>query len=50
MFTKLISALKATRRTIVFTDGPAARILEAAGRLIKAELVTVILIGNVVEV
>ena len=27
MFTKLIDALKATRRTIVFTEGPDARIL-----------------------
>ena len=25
MFTKLIDALKATRRTIVFTEGPDAR-------------------------
>ena len=32
MFTKLIDALKATRRTIVFTEGPDARILEAADR------------------
>ena len=29
MFTKLIDALKAPRRTIVFTEGPDARILEA---------------------
>ena len=38
MFTKLISALKATRRTIVFTEGPDARILEAADRLIQMAL------------
>ena len=50
MFTKLIDALKATRRTIVFTEGPDARILEAADRLIKDDLMTVILIGNVDEV
>ena len=50
MFTKLISALKATRRTIVFTEGPDARILEAADRLIKDDLMNVILIGNVDEV
>ena len=50
MFTKLISALKATRRTIVFTEGPDARILEAADRLIKDDLMDVILIGNVDEV
>ena len=47
MFTKLIDALKATRRTIVFTEGPDARILEAADRLIKDDLMNVILIGNV---
>ena len=50
MFTKLIDALKATRRTIVFTEGPDARILEAADRLIKDNLMNVILIGNVDEV
>ena len=49
MFTKLIDALKATRRTIVFTEGPDARILEAADRLIKDDLMNVILIGNVDE-
>ena len=50
MFTKLLEALKATRRTIVFTEGPDARILEAADRLIKDDLMDVILIGNVDEV
>ena len=50
MFTKLISALKATRRTIVFTDGPDARILEATDRLLKEDLMDVILIGNEAEV
>ena len=50
MFTKLIDALKATRRTIVFTEGPDARILEAADRLIKDDLMDVILVGNVEEV
>ena len=50
MFTKLIDALKATRRTIVFTEGPDARILEAADRLIKDDLMNVILIGKVDEV
>ena len=38
MFTKLIEALKANRRTIVFTEGPDARILEAASRLQKEDL------------
>ena len=50
MFTKLIDALKATRRTIVFTEGPAARILEAAARLKADDLMNVILVGNVDEV
>ena len=50
MFTKLIDALKTTRRTIVFTEGPDARILEAADRLMKEDLMDVILIGNVDEV
>ena len=50
MFTKLIDALKATRRTIVFTEGPDARILEAAARLKKDDLMDVILVGNVEEV
>ena len=50
MFTKLIDALKATRRTIVFTEGPDARILEAAARLKADDLMDVILVGNVDEV
>ena len=47
MFTKLIDALKANRRTIVFTEGHDARILEAAARLKKDDLMNVILVGNV---
>ena len=35
MFENLISALKAEKRTIVFTEGEDARILEAASRLKK---------------
>ena len=50
MFTKLLAALKATRRTIVFTEGPDARILEAASRLLKDDLMDVILLGGVDEV
>ena len=50
MFTKLIEALKANRRTIVFTEGHDARILEAAARLKKDDLMNVILVGNVEEV
>ena len=33
MFENLIAALKADKRKIVFTEGPDARILEAAARL-----------------
>ena len=47
MFTKLLNALKETRRTIVFTEGPDARILSAADRLLKEDLMDVILVGNV---
>ena len=50
MFTKLYEALKATRRTIVFTEGHDARILEAAARLKADDLMDVILVGNVDEV
>ena len=50
MFTKLLEALKAQRRTIVFTEGTDARILEAADRLIRDDLLDVILIGNPDEV
>ncbi len=50
MFTKLLAALKATRRTIVFTEGSDARILEAASRLMQEDLMDVILIGNADEV
>ena len=47
MFENLIAALKAERRTIVFTEGPDARILEATARLLKDDLMDVILIGGV---
>ncbi len=50
MFTKLLNSLKATRRTIVFTEGPDARILEAADRLLKEDLMDVILVGSTEEV
>ena len=46
MFTKLLQALKEKRRTIVFTEGPDARILEAASRLIADDLMDVILLGG----
>ena len=50
MFTALLKNLKETRRTIVFTEGPDARIQEAAARLMKEDLMDVILVGNVDEV
>lgn len=51
MFNKLIETLKANPKKIVFTEGPDARILEAAAN-IKAlgGCLTPILIGNVEEV
>lgn len=50
MLTKLIQNLKAKRRTIVFTEGTDPRILTAADRLIKNNLLDIILIGNPLEV
>ncbi|MCI9391443.1 MAG: phosphate acetyltransferase [Oscillospiraceae bacterium] len=50
MFTALLNNLKANRRTIVFTEGPDARIQEAAARLIQEDLMNVILVGNTDEV
>ena len=50
MFAKLIENLKTTRRTIVFTEGHDARILEAAARLKRENLMNVILVGNESEV
>ena len=35
MFDKLIANLKASKKTIVFTEGTDARILSAADRLLK---------------
>ncbi len=50
MFDKLLANLKASRKTIVFTEGTDARILSAADRLLKEELMGVILCGNPDEV
>ena len=50
MFDKLIDILKANPRRIVFTEGPDARILEAASRLKKDGFLTPVLVGNVEEV
>ena len=51
MFDKLIETLKTNkRRTIVFTEGPDARILEAASRLLKDDVMDIILVGVEAEV
>lgn len=50
MFENLVATLKANRRKIVFTEGSDARILEAATRLKKDDILDSILIGNVDEV
>ncbi len=50
MFNAMIETLKANPRKIVFTEGPDARILEAADRLVKGGFLTPILVGNVEEV
>ena len=50
MFTALLKNLKENRRTIVFTEGPDARIQEAAARLLQEDLMNVILVGGVEEV
>ena len=50
MFAKLKENLKVNRRTIVFTEGPDARILEATSRLLGDNMMDVILVGNENEV
>ena len=50
MFDKLLDNLKASRKTIVFTEGTDARILSAAARLLSEDLMDVILCGNADEV
>lgn len=50
MFTKLEEQLKANSRTIVYTEGTDARILEAADKLTNAGILNVILIGEKAEV
>ena len=45
MFAKLIETLKANPRTLVFTEGSDARILEATARLKKDGFLTPILVG-----
>ncbi|MCQ2548365.1 MAG: phosphate acetyltransferase [Clostridia bacterium] len=50
MFENLVEILKKDHRTIVFTEGSDARILEATDRLKKDGFLTPILVGNVDEV
>ena len=47
MFNKLIQILKENPRTIVFTEGTDARILEASSRLLAGAFLKPILVGNV---
>ena len=46
MYQKLTEQLKANSRTIVFTEGTDARILEAADKLTNQDILSVILIGE----
>ena len=50
MFQKMIETLKANNRSIVFTEGHDARILEATARLKADGFLKPILVGNVEEV
>ena len=50
MFAPMIEKLKANPRTVVFTEGEDARILEASARLLKEKLVHVIMVGNAAAV
>ncbi|MBR7150500.1 MAG: phosphate acetyltransferase, partial [Oscillospiraceae bacterium] len=50
MFGKLIDTLKQNPKTIVFTEGTDARILEASSRLLGGNFLKPILVGNVDEV
>ena len=50
MFDKLVANLKASKKTIVFTEGTDERILSAADRLLREELMGVILCGKPEEV
>ena len=49
-FGGMIKKLKADPKTIVFTEGTDARILEAASRLLASNFLTPILIGNEDEI
>lgn len=46
MFDEIVNKLKANKKTIVFTEGEDARILEAATRLMKDGIMNVLLCGD----
>lgn len=46
----MVANLKKTKKTIVFTEGPDPRILEAASRLYKEGILTPLLLGNPDEI
>lgn len=46
LFERFETQLKAAPKTIVFTEGPDARILSAASRLLAGGVLKVILLGN----
>ena len=50
MFAPLIEKLKAEPKTIVFTEGSDPRILEAAARLLKEDILKVLMVGNTEEI
>ena len=50
MFDTLVEKLKKDPKTIVFTEGPDARILEATARIKAEGIMKVVLVGNVAEV
>lgn len=50
IFGSMINKLKESPKTIVFTEGTDPRILEAASRLLKEQLMKPILVGNTEEV
>ena len=50
MFAKLISTLKQSPKTIVFTEGTDPRILEASARLLSSSFLKPVLIGNPDEI
>lgn len=50
IFDKMINQLKENPKTIVFTEGTDARILEASARLLEGGFLTPVLVGNVEEV